>query len=263
MSHSLNTWVNGLSGRMGSTVQKKILESEGHTFTGGSGSEGIYSITSEQYLSSKEVNEDVFAGTDLIIDFSVPEGNLELLKMLKKHQCRSKAILIASTGLKREQRDQWKEFAVTNHCSVLFAPNTSLGILLTLQSCLAVAQGVRGKNFDIELIESHHKGKIDSPSGTAKFISEALGNQENLDPVFERRGARKESEIGVFALRGGSVFGEHTIHFMGQSEEISISHKALSRDLFAEGALVMGRWLNQQEKSSHYSLLDIKIENIK
>ena len=162
-------------------------------------------------------------------------------------------ILIATTGLSKPHIHGWKELSQKQGNSILFAPNTSLGILLTMHASLQMASLLLKQKFDIEMTEAHHRNKIDAPSGTVKFLAEQIAKQENLSISLNRTSKREDNELGIASIRGGSVFGEHTVHFMGEFEEISITHKALSRSLFAKGALTLGRWL-MSKSAGQYGL---------
>jgi 4-hydroxy-tetrahydrodipicolinate reductase len=129
---------------------------------------------------------------------------------------------------------------------VLWAPNTSLGVQVLAE---LVAEAVRrlGPGFDVEIVETHHKAKVDSPSGTATRLVEAVREGRRATrPVFGREGnvgPRAEEEVGVFAVRGGDVIGDHTVHVLGLGERLELTHRATSRDLFARGALRAARFV--------------------
>ena len=258
---TLKVWLNGYNGRMGQEICEATESSEGLLIEGGSGHLYLKNQFQEkQDYSSEELAENL-EKVDLIIDFSNVDGNASLLKAI--HLTKSKkAILIGTTGLSKEIRSQWKKMCTEGGHSILFAPNTSLGVLLTMKLSQQMASILQPKGFDIEITESHHRRKVDAPSGTAKFLADRICDMVPLEIVTHREGARRESEIGVFALRGGSVFGEHEVRFMGDFEELSISHRALSRSLFAKGAIILGKWISDQEKGRHYGLTDVSLEDI-
>ena len=159
------------------------------------------------------------------------------------------------------QIENWKDFIYAKKIRCLIAPNTSLGVLIQMQVAKKIAKILSKHDFDIEITESHHRYKKDSPSGTAKFLAENIAAQENLNICTNRTGERSKQELGLVALRGGNIFGEHTIKFLGLSEELEIRHRALSRKLFAEGAIVLGNWLNHQ-KVGFYKLEDIDYSDL-
>ena len=198
------------------------------------------------------------AGVDVIIDFSSPAGNTALLKTLQRDKLRDKSVLIATTALDAKLLATWKKLSDELALRVLLAPNTSIGIALLIDAALSVMR-TGGTAFDIELSEAHHRDKKDAPSGTALYIAQRLCQQDNRYRInTQRQGARQAHEIGVSAVRGGKIYGEHRVAFLSDNEEITISHRALSRDLFAQGALRLATWLCQQS-SGFYTLEDVKL----
>lgn len=260
----IKTWIHGTTGRMGKEIIELVSNAEGALeIIGGSGLSFVAKYTDGKMLEKpKDDLINLQSNADLFIDFTSSEGNKDLLGNFKANPAlANKSLLIASTGLSKEQISQWKSLTKERELSILMAPNTSLGVYLTLMSALNIASILRGKDFDIEIIETHHRNKIDSPSGTAKFLGTEIAKKEGLTPVYNRTGKRQQDELGVVAMRGGSVFGEHEIKFLGDSEEISITHKALSRSLFAKGAIALGSWV-YRKNPGFYGLLDIKLEEM-
>jgi 4-hydroxy-tetrahydrodipicolinate reductase len=200
--------------------------------------------------------------TELIIDFSAPEANQELFRVISNApDVKDIYFLLGTTGLSQDQLKAWQVLAKQRNWRLLIAPNTSLGVLLTLKVSQLLGQVVSPLGFDIELIESHHRNKIDAPSGTAKFLAEGVARTTGKTTIYGRVGRRLESELGIASLRGGSVFGEHELRFLGDHEEITVSHRALSRTLFAQGAIHLSRWLLRQATGC-YQLEDITIEEM-
>jgi Dihydrodipicolinate reductase len=144
-----------------------------------------------------------------------------------------------------------------------YLPVTSLGVLVLKHRSLSLTRILRPHGFDIEICETHHKDKKEAPSGTALMLAKALQTtDQSLSLQGEKRQEkRKSNEIGIHALRGGGVFGEHEINFLGELETLSISHKALDRSLFAKGALVLARWLTNKEPG-FYELDELKLEEL-
>ena len=233
---------------MGRTLQQCLRTDARFFWCGGSTSKGDF-------------NQEIKATTlpasqaECIVDFSSPVGNKQLLQKLQTYDLSNLKILLATTGLPASMRDTWKKTSKAQSLTVLFAPNTSIGIALLLKTALQ-AQQTLGTAYDIEITEAHHRQKIDAPSGTATYLAESLCKRPAYRQVSGRTGARQDKEIGVHALRGGSVYGEHTVHFWGEDEEFSISHRALNRRLFAKGALSLLAWLFRQ-KTGIYQLTDI------
>lgn len=259
----IGLWIHGISGRMGGELKKAAANQAGFKLIGGSshfvelpsGEQEAAStaLTPEhlyKYLSAAEVN--------LIVDFSGPTGNALLLAALSQATLKEKSVLLGSTGLSSDSLTAWKDLSIRSNLRLLIAPNTSIGILLALAAALRVAPTLVQNGFDIEISETHHRGKKDAPSGTARFLAEALAQRLNLKPNYDRSGAREAGEIGVHAIRGGGVTGEHVIRFIGDNEELCLSHRAFSRSLFATGALNLGRWLTTKPPGA-YELQDVAV----
>lgn len=236
----MKIWISGICGRMGQKIQEWILKSETMEFVGGvDKDQGSY--------------EDI-KKTDLILDFSSPEGNKRLFETLLSNNLKDKSILIGTTGLEESQKSEWKKLSTSNR--VMIAANTSLGIITLVSVLSKVATTLKG--FDIELTEAHHRNKKDAPSGTALLLADSIIRQRpELYVNTDRNKLRDKNEIGVVSIRGGSVFGEHSLRFLSDEEELEFSHRALSRDLFAKGALHLGAWLEKQQ-NGFYSIFDYK-----
>lgn len=268
MTHNQNSaplrcWIHGATGRMGREILQVLqADPKNYQFVGGSGHKLMGDLFHQGEKTTEESLAQQLARTDVIIDFSNVEANIVLLEALSKHPLTNKSIVIGTTGLAPETLTRWRALAEAKEHRILFAPNTSLGVLLTTLTSMKIAEVLRGQGFDIEIIESHHREKADAPSGTAKFMAEALAKQENLTITTNRQDRRKANELGVSALRGGLIFGEHEICFLGDSEELRISHRALSRSLFAKGAVKLVGWLTKQ-KPHFYQLLDIPLDDLR
>ena len=180
---------------------------------------------------------DAFVGkADVIIDFS----HHSALPSLVKYATATKTpLVIATTGHTDEERILMTD--ATNTIPVFFSRNMSIGINLLIDLCKRAALAL-GEDFDIEIIEKHHHNKLDAPSGTAMMIAEELRDTRKIETefVYDRHSVRQKrepSEIGIHAVRGGSIVGEHDVIFAGANEIITLSHVATSRELFADGAL--------------------------
>ena len=259
MTSTTKLFLNGFNGKMGQAITRMAHTSPKYEVVGGSALNEIATCQGETYKPSSSDLIDLINEADVLVDFSSAAGNASLFKTLKSNPPKKAKIMIGSTGLSQQQLDDWHKFANETNTPILIAPNTSLGVLLTLKTSLQIAKELHGLDFDIEIIESHHRNKIDSPSGTAMFLGKNISNQENLKIQSNRTGKREDSELGIVALRGGSVFGEHTVRFMGESEEIEITHRALSRDLFAKGALSLASWIKRQSESRVYQLTEVDL----
>lgn len=186
----------------------------------------------------------IAAQADILIDFSSPgalEGNLEAAIAAKL------PIVIGTTGL--EERHHWLIDAAAASIPVLQTGNTSLGVTL-LAHLVREAAGRLGEDWDIEIVETHHRMKVDAPSGTALLLGEAAaqGREVTLaDSAVRGRdgitGKREAGTIGFASLRGGTVAGDHTVHFLADNERLSLSHLAENRGIFAKGAVRAAQWL--------------------
>ena len=177
---------------------------------------------------------------DVVIDFSRPEALPAVCAYVKRT---GTPLLSGTTGYTPAQKAELESLGAC--VPVLWSANFSLGIAV-LYRALEVVSGVLKPDFDIEVTETHHNQKADAPSGTAKLLLEAIDPAHALTPVYGREGncgKRGKDEIGVHALRGGTVAGTHTVHFFGPDEELEFTHRAASRQIFVNGALHMARLL--------------------
>ncbi|MBQ8717280.1 MAG: 4-hydroxy-tetrahydrodipicolinate reductase [Clostridia bacterium] len=178
---------------------------------------------------------DEFQGrADVIVDFSHHSALQGLLAYATKN---ATPIVVCTTGHTEEELAAMKEAATT--VPVFFSRNMSLGINLLIALCRRAAATL-GDAFDIEIIEKHHNQKLDAPSGTALMIADAISEEKEHPYVYDRhaeRRARAQGEIGLHAVRGGTIVGEHEVMFCGKDEVITLSHSAASREVFATGAL--------------------------
>ena len=177
---------------------------------------------------------------DVVIDFSNPGALPEICSYVKRT---GTPLLSGTTGMTAEQKAQLE--ALGAYAPVLWSANYSLGVAVLYRALRTVSEVLK-PDFDIEITETHHNQKVDAPSGTAKLLVEAIDPEHDLNPVYGREGntgKRTKTEIGVHALRGGTVAGTHTVHFFGPDEELEFTHRATSRQIFVNGALHMARLL--------------------
>ena len=193
---------------------------------------------------------------DVIIDFTGAEPTFS---NLKHYAAAKKPVVIGSTGFNPEQLKAIDE--LSKNIPIILAPNMSLGVNVALNLIETAAKLLKG--YDIELVDTHHKMKKDAPSGTAMAMAQAAARGANIsleeNVVYERHGIigeRKENEIGIQTLRGGDVAGDHTVFFFGNGERIEITHRAHSRQTFAEGAVKAGKWL-YNKPNGMYSMKDV------
>jgi 4-hydroxy-tetrahydrodipicolinate reductase len=194
---------------------------------------------------------------DVLIDFTVPAASLLHLELCRRY---GKRIVIGTTGFSDEQKQQIQ--AAAGDIGIVFAPNMSVGVNLCLK-LLDVAARVLAEEVDIEVIEAHHRHKVDAPSGTAlrmgEVVAGALGRNLKDCAVYGREGitgARDRNTIGFETIRAGDIVGEHTVMFAAEGERVEITHKASSRMTFASGAVRAAAWLMSQP-AGLYDMQDV------
>lgn len=192
---------------------------------------------------------------DVIIDFSHPSNLVPLLTYAAEN---SVPAVISTTGLSSEQKNFM--YAASKKTAVFFSANMSIGVNL-VANLSKTATTVLEDSFDIEILEAHHNRKLDAPSGTALYIADCINDvcREKKEYVYDRHSVRKrrdKREIGIHSVRGGTIVGEHTVIFAGNDEIIEIKHTALSRDVFAEGAIAAAKFL-ADKKSGMYDMDDL------
>ena len=177
---------------------------------------------------------------DVVMDFSRPETLPEICSYVRRT---GTPLLSGTTGYTAAQKAELESLGTA--APVLWSANYSLGVAV-LYRALQVVSDVLKPDFDIEITETHHNQKADAPSGTAKLLLDAIDPNHALTPVYGREGncgKREKREVGVHALRGGTVAGTHSVHFFGPDEELEFTHRAASRQIFVNGALHMARLL--------------------
>lgn len=182
---------------------------------------------------------------DLLIDFTFPQVSLRNAAICADM---GKAMVVGSTGFTPKERTELEKFA--QRAPIVFAPNMSVGVNVCFKLLKDLAKAL-GEEFDVEIVELHHNKKKDSPSGTAirmgEVVAEALGRDYNQVANYHRQGLcgeRSQEEIGMQTVRGGDIVGEHTVYFIGMGERIELTHRAMSRDMFARGAIRAAQWLD-------------------
>ncbi|AZN36649.1 4-hydroxy-tetrahydrodipicolinate reductase [Iodobacter ciconiae] len=193
-------------------------------------------------------NFESLTGADVLIDFTRPEGTLQHLMACQQYGVN---MIIGTTGF--EEAGKTAIRAAANHIAIVHAYNMSTGVNL-LVKLLEVAAKTLNTGYDIEILEMHHRMKVDAPSGTALMLGEAvagaLGHQLKDCAIYDRQGItgeRDPSSIGFATLRGGDVIGDHTVIFAGMGERIEISHKASNRNIYAQGSVRAARFLKGQK----------------
>ncbi len=231
----LNIMLCGCGGRMGAAVIAAAQEAGDRVVAGvdiNPAADSPFPI----FTSPEE-----FAGkADVIVDFSHHSALMGLLDYAIRTET---PLVVCTTGHTEEELNAMR--AASEKVAVFFSRNMSLGINLLISLCRRAAATL-GADFDIEIIEKHHNKKLDAPSGTALMIADALSESEAHSYVYDRhaeRRARAKGEIGLHAVRGGTIVGEHEVLFCGKDEVVTISHSAASREVFATGAIRAARFM--------------------
>lgn len=242
--------ISGCSGRMGGVLTQLISRERDMEVVG-----GIDPHPSERaYPIFPDLAQCTVTG-DVIIDFSAPGTTEELIKEAMK---RKTPVVIATTGLSESDTELIDE--ASRSIALFRSGNMSLGINL-VQNLISQAVKVLGSGFDVEIIEKHHRMKKDSPSGTALMLADSVrdAREDAVHYTYGREGAdtlRAGDEVGIHAVRGGTIVGDHEVLFAGEDELISIRHQAFSRQVFATGAIAAARFLSTR-RAGLYSMKDI------
>lgn len=257
--------VAGASGRMGKMLIEAILASEDMELTGALDVAASVAIGTDAGLSAGKatgvlITSDLATGlkdAQFLIDFTRPEGTLHHLAYCAEHGIR---MVIGTTGFDDAGKARIAELA--QKTGVVFAPNMSVGVNVTLK-LLEMAARSFSHGYDIEIVEAHHRHKVDAPSGTAlkmgEVIANAIGRDLNEVGVFAREGVtgeRDPSSIGFATIRGGDIVGDHTVLFAGIGERVEITHKSSSRVTYAHGSLRAVRYL-QEKQSGLFDMFDV------
>lgn len=246
--------VTGVAGRMGNAIVRLIRNSEDLVLTGATERPGSPSVGLDAGLVchvgrmevtiADDLAQALGPGADVVVDFSSPEVCVRHARVCAEKRV---ALVIGTTGLSSEVRAEVT--GIAHDIGVVLAPNMSVGVNLMLKLAAQAAR-ILGDAYDVEIVEMHHRHKKDAPSGTALRLGEVVAQALQRDPATDMRfarqglvGARPPKEIGIQTLRGGDVVGEHTVFFVGEGERLEITHRATSRDQFAQGALRAARFL--------------------
>ena len=262
----LKSIVIGASGRMGIRIIHAIHGTDGIELVGGVENQGHHAIGRDVgevaglNRMNIEINDDLSSIAhmgDVIIDFTHPSVSMNSLKIAAEKKV---PIVIGTTGFSQEEVKEAERLSQDTKC--VLAPNMSVGVNLMFKVVADVAR-ILGDEYDMEIVEAHHRFKKDSPSGTAMKIAQILADtlRRNLDDVgsYGRKGMigeRPQKEIGIQAIRAGDIVGEHTVVFGGLGERVEITHKAHSRDNFAKGAVRAAKWIVHQENGL-YDMQDV------
>lgn len=262
---ALAVGIMGASGRMGRMLLEAVLQHPNtnliHGFVPGFSS--LAGVDAGEFIGTKKagvplslLNKDELDDVGVLIDFSLPDAFDETLQFCLETKT---PLVLGVTGLSQEQENRLKQASST--LAIVYAGNYSTGVNLSL-NLLATTAKVLGFDADVEVIEHHHKHKIDAPSGTALMMANAVasarGQTLKTSGIYGRQGASKrtDGEIGIHAVRGGEIVGEHTVEFIMNGEIIEITHQAQSRMTFAQGAVRAAIWL-QNQPAGLYDMQDV------
>ena len=249
--------VAGATGRMGHMLIEAILAADDARLAGALDIAGSPALGQDAsawlgQTSGVAVSSDLHAGLKnarFLIDFTRPEGTLAHLKVCRELGVKA---VIGTTGFSDAQKAEIADIA--KDIAIVMAPNMSVGVNVTLKLLQMAAQAL-STGYDIEIIEAHHRHKVDAPSGTAlkmgEVIAEAIGRDLKECAVYERyghTGERDPSTIGFSTIRGGDIVGDHTVLFAGIGERIEVTHKSSSRSTYAQGSLRAVRYLASQQR---------------
>jgi 4-hydroxy-tetrahydrodipicolinate reductase len=251
--------IAGCGGRMGCALLECVAQADDlvlHAALENGGSALLGNVVADGVKIGADV-EAALQGADALIDFTRPEGTMQHLDICRKLGVN---MVVGTTGLSAQQKAQLG--AAAQDIGIVFAPNMSVGVNLVFK-LLETASRVLAQGYDIEVIEAHHRHKVDAPSGTAlgmgEVIARTLGRDLEKCAVYGREGVtgeRDPSTIGFATVRGGDIVGDHTVLYAGTGERIEITHKASSRATFALGALRAARFL-KANKAGLYDMQDV------
>lgn len=258
--------IAGAAGRMGRVLTRMVHDTEGLEVAGGLEPKGsphdgadMGELAGIGRLGVAVGNDplDLFTRIDGIIDFTVPAATLALSELSAQARI---VHVIGTTGI--DEAGEAKIQAAARHARIVKSGNMSMGVNL-LAALVRKAAAALDENFDIEIVEMHHRHKIDAPSGTALLLGQAAAAGRGIEMKSRsirgrdgHTGARPPGDIGFTALRGGSVVGEHSVIFAGPSERIELAHKAESREIFARGAVRAAAWA-MDRRPGLYSMADV------
>jgi 4-hydroxy-tetrahydrodipicolinate reductase len=249
--------VAGASGRMGQMLIEAVLRADDMALAGALdvatspalGRDAGALLGQPQDLAITADMDQALAEADVLIDFTRPEGTLAHLAACRRHGVK---LVIGTTGFSPAQKAEIAAHA--EHLAIVMAPNMSVGVNVVLK-LLDMAARAMNQGYDIEVIEAHHRHKVDAPSGTAlqmgEVLARALGRDLAECAVYAREGVtgeRDPSSIGFATIRGGDIVGDHTVLFAGTGERIEITHKSSSRATYAQGSLRAARFLADRER---------------
>jgi 4-hydroxy-tetrahydrodipicolinate reductase len=254
MAEPIRLAISGATGRMGQAVARLAAAADDLEVVGGIAQEAGEMEGGASVVTPGEAGR-ILGDAEVIVDFSHPD----LLREVAE-RAGGAALVVGTTGLGADDEERLDDAA--RRAPVLVASNFSVGVNLLLDLAERAARAL-GDDYDVEIVEAHHRRKEDAPSGTALSLGEAVARGRDrplgelrVDGRSGRPGARPRGEIGFHALRGGDIVGEHRVMLIGDRERVELGHVATSRDLFAEGALRAARWVRGREPG-RYGMADV------
>jgi 4-hydroxy-tetrahydrodipicolinate reductase len=262
---TLSVAIAGAGGRMGRVLIEAVLashdthltaalEQNGHALVGGNAGQ---LVGAQSDVSISDDIETSLAGCDLIIDFTRPEGTVAHVAACRRLGVK---MVIGTTGCSEQQLALIKD--ASREVAIAMAPNFSVGVNVTFKLLEVAATALRS-GYDVEIVEAHHRHKVDAPSGTAlrmgEVVAQALGRDLKQCAIYGREGvtgARTDETIGFSAVRGGDLVGDHTVMFIGAGERLEVTHRASSRANYAQGALRAVRFL-MSKRAGYFDMFDV------
>jgi 4-hydroxy-tetrahydrodipicolinate reductase len=251
--------VTGIAGRMASHIAQIIRNTKGMQLDGATEAPGSFAVDTLLPEGHPVVDDlaKCIDRADVVIDFTSPEGALNHAKIAAE---KNKAIVVGTTGFSEEQKS--KLSSLLQKIPSVWAPNMSVGVNVLLNLVETAAKHL-GHDYDVEVIEAHHRQKKDAPSGTAMALGEAVALALKLNfkkvACYRREGQtgeRPKDQIGMQTIRAGDIVGDHTVMFAGTGERLELTHRATSRDNFARGAVLAAQWV-VGKKPGIYSMKDV------
>ena len=236
----INVLINGINGKMGQVLLNEINNTDNIEVVAG--------------ISRNDNPNDVKEKVDVIIDFSTPEGTFKILDYAKTNKI---PVVIATTGFNKEQQDKILEYSK----DIPIFQSSNMSFEINLMCDLVAKLATQLTNSDIEIVETHHRNKLDAPSGTALMIANSINDAKNneMEFMYDRhsvRQKRKDNEIGISSIRGGTEVGKHTVYFFGDNESFEITHTVNSRSIFAKGSIKAAEYLINQPEG-FYNMKDL------
>jgi len=258
--------IMGAAGRMGRTLIRTVHEREGCLVVGGTEQAGSAAVGADLGelagigplgVAVTDKPLELFANVDAILDFTTPKASLEFAALAAQARI---IHVLGTTGFAPGEEEKLE--AAARHATIVKAGNMSLGVNLLVALTRRVAKAL-DEDFDIEIVEMHHRHKVDAPSGTALMLGGAAAEGRNINLGSHsirgrggQTGERKRGDIGFAALRGGSVVGDHTVIFAGEGERLELTHRAGDRAIFARGAVAAALW-GRGKGPGLYSMMDV------